>query len=735
MKANCQLRFRFMQWQMNEDVRLNDVEFSFTHPPKLHHLHTTGLVWLLDNLRLIRPIVYLNERFLYPKRAFFKFKSSPVRSRRPPIGCPAALFCIDVIQAENIPMTKSRKKQAEPASETADAHKPESKLESHQQQHAGPAEETEDDLTKLTSNLPSTKRCALLNCLNYKLPSVFCNVRIFNQQFTSPSIQNTTSPFWNFRSFIPIFSHNKHSIDQLEKYHTLFNDKNQEHNPIDLNASFYQFQKPTSQATANSFKQFVSYDLLENLSINIQLMDRQDAQSKLIAEFQIQDPSQYFLDAEFNGQSIWITSAGVLANVDQSIKLNVRFTFLTLNQTLNPTILTNAYLANRLAFPIGVLLVFVDSAIGLDVESLKSNLNLKSTTEYGIQIVCQLGNQILYTSVCTDLSFIWENELLFYVYSLSLEQMSIKLVARSLNASNFELTTIATSKLELADLIDQPTHAEQYVPLVLKSNSVQLKLLLSFRIVHFTTKLTTNCLRNAKVAEEDVLVREKQIYIEEKLKSGLHSKQISFREDAIDESSAVNRKIEGIDLSENQLEHDSNEDQSVNSVEPVSVSTKKTSEIIHILVSARMRWPKMNKFVIELVDLRCAKFLTLFQMYSIDVYLNCVLREKEKALQSKRTKNFQLKQSTVPINQELQFNCISKPLSAYHLNISLHEKRTEEYSKVAELYTSLPSPILGSGQIDKQFVLNLTPMFLKISGFHAVDYAEYEFDAIEQTKT
>lgn len=133
---------------------------------------------------------------------------------------------------------------------------------------------------------------------------------------------------------------------------------------------------------------------------------------------------------------------------------------------------------------------------------------------------------------------------------------------------------------------------------------------------------------------------------------------------------------------------------------------------ISIDVLVKMRWPKLNKFIIEIVSLDCSRFLTLFQIYSIDVYLNCVLREKEKALQSKRTKNFQLKNQTVYLNQELQFNCISKPLTAYHLNLSLHEKRIEEYSKIAEIYLALPSLILASGQIDKKLILNLTPMYL-----------------------
>ena len=122
-------------------------------------------------------------------------------------------------------------------------------------------------------------------------------------------------------------------------------------------------------------------------------------------------------------------------------------------------------------------------------------------------------------------------------------------------------------------------------------------------------------------------------------------------------------------------------------------------------------------------------------MYSIDVYLNCMLREKEKVLQSRCTKTFQLKSLIVPINQELQFSCITKPLSFYHLNISLHEKRTEEYGKVAEIYTPLPPLILASGQIDKQLTLSLTPMYFKTSGFNQhFNLTEYEFEKFDVIK-
>lgn len=732
---------------MKEEIQLQDVQFSFTHSPKLNHLNATGLIWLLDNLQLVRPIVYiyLKQRFLFPKCAIFKFQT-PFRNlvRRPTIGCPTALFCIDIIQAENIPLIKNRKTRT-----TDKANKDKLKNDKFSTKS-----KPNDELSNITSDLSKSKRCKFLKCFNYELASVFCKVKIFNQQFVSPQISNLTNPLWNFRSFVPIFSHNKHSIEQLEKYHGLFNLNDQQENPIDLNASFYQFPS-TQYNTKNSspsktaeimtkIKKFISYEFLENLSVTIQLFDKQDDQNKLIAEFQISDPSQYFLDPESNGQSIWINSlsTGVLAmNVDQSIKLNVRFTFLTLNHTFNSIILSNAYLANRLAFPMGVMLVFIDSAIGLNIESLKSNLNPKS--EYGFQIVCQLGNQILYTSICTDLSFIWENELLFCVYSLNLEKITVKLVARSLKSSNYDITTIATNKLDLSGLLYQPTLTfQQYCPLVLKNDSfVQLKLLFTFRIIHFTTKLVSNCLRNAKVAEEDLLTKEKQYFIEEKLKTGLKTKQITVPEESPFENTFIAKKIKPIEDEElvhsEQIELNEEKDgQSITSTEPpVTEVEPKAIENINIVIFVRMRWPKVNRFVIEIVDLKCAKFLAIFQIYSIDVYLNCVLREKEKAIQSKKTKNFKLKSTTVSINQVLVFNCITKPLSAYHLNISLHEKRTEEYSKIAELYTSLPSLILASGQIDKQLVLNLTPMYLKTSGCFNETFSPDYIDQFEVTNT
>lgn len=790
------MQFRFRQWQLNEEPQLIDVRCSFTQTPSLTHLHTTGLLWLLDNLQLVRPIVcaYL-KRFQWPKRAVFKLTTdASTKPRRPPIGCPTALFCIDMIQAENVPLSKCRraKPQADfgqperQTSEGRDVKQPSNQIIQqegsrvhHRAQHK--SQQGADQGTKHRNEVPgkqrakstrpisvgkqtnkqteqinridtdrSSKRCKLFKCLSYRLPSAYCRVKIFNHQFTCPPATSTTNPLWNFRSFVPIFSHSDHSIEQLNRYQALVGECS-ERNPIDLNASFYQLHHQSSHRGTDShqspdgqpektkdkqtknIRQFISYEFLQNLSVTIQLFDRQTDQDKLIGEFQICDPSQYFLDAESNGQSIWLNAAsvGVLAkdtdlSVKQSVKLNVRFTFLTLSQSLSPVFLSNAYLANRMAFPIGMLALFLDSAIGMNIELFRSKLNPK--IEYGYQIVCQLGNQTLYSSICTDLSFIWENEMLFCVHSLRLQSLLIKLVARSLNASNYDSTTLTTNQLDLSDLTRQPIQ-QQYFPLFFKPRPpAHLKLLLTFRLIQFTGKLTANCLRNAKVAEEDALVRQKQLHGNEKLKP--------VKQPAEEEPTGLISKLHmktDEELSDHVLEIDPKEIDANEEIDPKD--SVKQPEAIKIVVNVRMRWPKAGKLVVEIVDLKCGKLLTLFQMYSIQVYLIVVLREKEKALQSKRTSHFQLKSSTVAVNQELQFTCISKPLSAYHLNVSLHEKRTEEYSKVAEVYCSLPPLILASGQIEQRIVLNLTPMYLKTCGMpeNAAFSPEYELDHLETT--
>lgn len=791
------MQFRFQQWQLNEEPQLSDVRCSFTQTPTLRHLHATGLLWLLDALQLVAPIVcvYLKQRFLHPKCAVFSFiASTSEKPRRPCIGCPVALFCIDVIQAENFPLSRCKRSRpqadfGEPDWPTENEFQTKARSKTPTRTHARTSTKTQtktqraksadksadksaadsisasnqnaqiDKLIDSKLNRP-VKGCKLFKCLHYRLPSAYCRVKIFNQQFTCSPANGSTNPLWNFRSFIPIFSHNQHSIEQLKCYHSLFAES--ERNPIDLNASHYQQLdddqgiKDEKKEEQKNLRPFISFELLQNLSVTIQLFDKQAYagkrlaynagkpadQDKLIGEFSISDPSEYFLDSESNGQSIWLSSAsaGVLAkDLDPSIKLNVRFTFLTLSQFLSSVLLSNAYLANRLAFPVGMLLLFIDSAIGLSFESVKSKLNPK--IEYGFQIVCQLGNQTLYTSICTDRSFIWENEMLFCVHSPSLQKLVVSLVARSLNASDYDLTTLTTSRLDLSDLIEQPT-VQRYCPLYLKQRA-HLKLLLTFRAIHFPAKLIANCLRNAKVAEEDALVREKQSSVNEKLRPvGQFSatavaagpKTTAEEEEKPAKLISKLRMKAEPDEELDEIEHDSHEEIDQRD----SVETKQQPEAINIAVNVRMRWPKAGKLVVEIVDLRCRKLLTLFQMYSINVYLVFVLREKEKALQSRRTKNFQLKSSTVAVNQELKFNCIRKPLSAYHLNVSLHEKRTEEYSKVAEVYSALPPLILASGPIDKQIVLDLTPMYLKTSGFNEAAAAlspEYELDQFEVTTT
>lgn len=762
------MQFAFRQWQLNEQPQLSDVHCSFTETPSLQHLHTTGLLWLLDRLQLVRPIVcaYLQQRFRHPKRAVFKFIGTPTddqQTRRPSIGCPMALFCVDVIQAENLPLAKARRARPQ-----ADLGEPEAnrfgsggtprRIEKLQavgrsakrrakrlaRQSISPSKQNEQtaritDPPK-TSDSPPGRRCKLFKCSSYRLPSAYCRVKIFNHQFTCQPAASSTNPLWNFRSFVPIFSHNRHSVEQMQRYHSLFSER-LEANPIDLNASYYRRPSPGEEQKDKrddgkqaNVRQFISYELLENLSLTIQLFDKQADHDRLIGEFQIADPSQYFLDPETNGQSIWLSSAsaGVQAkDLDQSIKINVRFSFFTLNQMLNPTLLHNAYLANRLAFPIGTLLIFIDSAIGLNVDSLKCNLNPQ--IEYGFQIVCQLGNQTLYTSICSDLSFIWENEMLFCVYSLSLEKLTIKLVARSLNASNYDQITITTSELDFASLVHQQTPSrEHFCPLYVKGDPpAHLKMLLTFRVLHFTGKLASNCLRNAKVAEEDALVREKH-HVEEKLEIASPGAKQSLGEQ---EETTIGASATGlINKLHMKADEELDENDSTEELDQGDLAEPKAPEAINIVVNVRMRWPKAGRFVIEIVDLRCGQFLTLFQLYSIHVYLVFVLREKEKALQSKRTKSFQLNSSMVAVNQELQFNCISKPLSAYHLNVSLHEKRTEEYSKVAEVYSTLPPLILASGQIDKQIVLDLMPMYLKTSGLNEPPVShDYELDQFEMS--
>ena len=623
LKANCQLQFKFMQWQLNEEIQLKDIQFSFTQTPNLPFLNATGLIWLLDSLQLVRPIIYiyLKHCLVYPKCATFKLKnehSAKIEQRRPQVGCPIALLCLDVIQAENLPMIRIRRAESDkeqPSKDRIGIRDQENKDQAEQEQ-ASKIQTGKNQVTQAKKSKKSdlNRKCRLFKCFNYQLPSAYCKVKILNQQFTSSSIGNSANPFWNHRCLLPIFSHNKNSIVQLNKYHSIFN-KSQDLNPIDLNASFYQFQDTASQKKQQfaNFKNLIFFELLDNLVINIQLLNKED--NKQIADFQIIDSKQYFLDKEFNGQSTWInsTSQGVQSNVVESIKLNVRFSFLTLNQTLDSIILSNAYLANRLAFPIGVLLVFLDSAIGLNVESLKSSLNSKG--EFGYQIVCQLGNQILYTSICADSSFIWENELLFCVYSLHLEKMIIKLIAR--NTSNYELTTIASTKLNLSNLIYKSNLTLQhYCPLYLKSNSsFQLKCLLTFRIINFSTKLITNCLRNAKVAEEDILFKEKHVD-EENLRTNLNIKQALQNELPVDQPATAenlisdNKKIGSNELNQT---NDSNEfEQTANSIDQQPNELKATEQVdINLELLVRMSWPKQSRLLIEIVDLKCKSLTKL----------------------------------------------------------------------------------------------------------------------------
>lgn len=297
-RCSCQIQLRFVKRKTNDEDKLKEIRISFTNSQTLFlPIHSTGLIWLLDGLSLVHP--FLSAYLKNKKYRCFIFKTDYDNDdlnelvRRPKIGNPIALFCIDILQAENLPKQKKVKLEQK---------------------------KSEDSIQKRIN------RCCFLK--SKKISSTFCIVKVSNQQFISPSKQGLT-PFWNFRSFLPIFSHEAIAHNQTA---SVFQ------NPIDLNSSFYQTNEQSLVVNnLNCYKQF-----LNDLSISIQLFNKQSLESKLIGEFKINDPSQYILDDEQNGQSIWISSSTI--TTDTLIRLNVRFTFLTLNQTSDSNILSNAYL-------------------------------------------------------------------------------------------------------------------------------------------------------------------------------------------------------------------------------------------------------------------------------------------------------------------------------------------------------------------------------------------------------
>lgn len=346
------------------------------------------------------------------------------------------------------------------------------------------------------------------------------------------------------------------------------------------------------------------------------------------------------------------------------------------------------------------MLVFVDSLVGLDEEFLDL-LKLKLKCEFGFQLIIKLGNQTFYTSISTDHCFIWENEFIFTVYSLQIEKLVVKLIARNLdhNSNKFESIVLSSPcELDLSSLICE-SKLQIFCPLFLKQSykTAHLKLFLSFSLINFSTKILSNCLRNSKAAEEDLLAKEKkqkQYFVDEKLDSNSKAKQIPLK---LNEQLVIDNAM--------------NENQSVNSLAAIQ-DNQQSKQSINITVLIKMKWPKPKKFSIEIVGIECSRFLTIFQLHSIDFYLKCVIRKKEKELQTRRSKNFKLK-SRINLNEVLRFNCIREtPLSNYHLNLSLHETKAEDQCKVAEVYAQLPSLMLSSGQqLDKELILNLTPMF------------------------